>query len=191
MHKIWQFFLSKSLAFFKNHDQFLLNLKLKFSIFINIYAQDYVDVNITRPSKSRRRHCFGGDNPAKPHNSNECRRGRSCRQLVIAVGSYAPLDVRGVTFSAVANVGQWSPPKDEETDSDKNSLASSNRLFSSPFGEECHDRGTSADRRSPIQKKTQYGQLWSGRRIHKMICRHLTAKILRRLSLCTCQYPKI
>ena len=40
-------FLSKSFAFFKNHDQFLPNLKLKFSILINIYAKDCKGVNIT------------------------------------------------------------------------------------------------------------------------------------------------
>ena len=40
-------FLSKSFAFFQNHVQCLTNLKLMFSMFINIYAQDYEGVNIT------------------------------------------------------------------------------------------------------------------------------------------------
>ena len=40
-------FLLESFTFFKNHDQFLPNLKLKFSVFINIYAQEYEGVNIT------------------------------------------------------------------------------------------------------------------------------------------------
>ena len=43
-------------------------MKLKLSIFINIYMQDYEVVNLTWQLKSRWRHCFhrGGDRPAKP-----------------------------------------------------------------------------------------------------------------------------
>ena len=152
MYKVWPNFLSKSFAFFKNHDQFQPNLTLKFSIKINIDAQYYEGVNIPWQSKSGWRHCFHrpGDRSAKPHNSTECRRRRLCRQHVVAVGSAAPLDVGDVKVSAVANMSQRSPPKDEETQPDEYPMASFSRRFSSPSDEEGDIRRTSADRRSPL-----------------------------------------
>ena len=112
----------------------------------------------------------GGDRSAKPRNSDECRRRLSYRQLVVAVVLTAPIDVRDVKFSSAANVGQPSPRKDGETQPDKYSVASSNRRFSSPSGEE---DGTSADRRPSLQKEPQNGELSSGRRLHKLVCRHI------------------
>ena len=168
-------FVSKSFAFFKNHDQFLPNLKLKFSILINIYVQDYEVVNITWQSKSRWRHSFhcGDDRPAKPHNSTECRQRRLCRQLVIAIGSPAPLGVGDMKVSAAVNVGQRQLLKDGEIQPDEYTVASSNRRFSSPSGVEGDIRVTSAGRRLHLEKESRNGQLWSGRRLNKLVCRHI------------------
>ena len=70
----------------------------------------------------------------------------------------APRDVRDVKISAAANVGQRSPPKDVKTQPNEYTVASSNRRFSSP-SDEGDIRGTAADRRSPLQKELQNGQL--------------------------------
>ena len=134
--------LSKSFAFVKNHDQFLPNLILKFSILINNYAQDVTfKATMTSLFTSRRR--------------SFCETSQLHRMLTKTVVSTArrslsaaPLDVEDVKVSAADNVGQRSPPKDGETQPVEYSVTSSNRRFSSPSGKERDIRGTSADRRS-------------------------------------------
>ena len=87
----------------------------------------------------------------------ECRGRRSCRQLVVAVGSVATLDVEDVHFSSAANVGQRSPAKDGESQPDVYSVGWSDPGFSSPSGEEGNIMGTSADSALLLEKESQNG----------------------------------
>ena len=128
-------FLSKSFAFLKNHDRFLPDLKLKFSVFINIYTQDYVGVNVYVTIKVTMTSLFPSRGrsscetlqlhrlPTKTFVSTARRRSWFCRTAR-----------RETKVSAAANVSQRSPLKDGETQPGY-SVASSNRRFSSPSGE--------------------------------------------------------
>ena len=95
-------------------------------------------------------------NLTTPPNADEDGRVNSSSSQLVP--SLAPRDVGDVKISAAANVDHRSPPKDVETQPDEYSVASSNRRFSSP-SDEGDIRGTAADRRSPIQKELQNGQL--------------------------------
>ena len=162
-------YLSKFFAFFKNPDQHLPNLKLNFSVLTMKAStlrdnQSRHDVtvaiaaaivlrNLTPPPNADEDSCV--DSLSSQWVSPRCSTWKTWR------------------FQQLITWANDRLRKTEKAKPDENSVASSNRRFLSPSGEVIDIRGTSADRRSFPLEKVANGQLWSGRRFHKLVCRHI------------------